>query len=102
MKKKVITGIGSGRRVTRFTAFACVTMISSGLILGGCGGQGGPGGPAAGEESQQKEMSILVEAQIPSVENIELDGDFIGSVESEDAITVMVKVGGDVTGAFFE
>lgn len=102
MKKKVITGIGSGRRVTRFTAFACVTMISSGLILGGCGGQGGPGGPAAGEESQQKEMSILVEAQIPSVENIELDGDFIGSVESEDAITVMVKVSGDVTGAFFE
>ncbi len=102
MRRKVITGNSKRHRVSRFTTFACVTMVSSGLILGGCGGPAGSGGAAAGEDGAEKETFIYVEAQTPSVESIKLDGDFIGSVESEDAITVMVKIGGDVTGAFFE
>ena len=29
----------SRRKFSRFTAFTCVTVISSGLVLGGCGGE---------------------------------------------------------------
>ncbi len=85
---------------SRVLAFACVTVISSGLVLGGCGSPGGPGGPEGAAE--EKDTSILVETASPLVESIELDGDFIGSVESEDEITVVAKVGGDVTAAYFE
>ncbi len=85
---------------SRFTAFACVTVISSGLMLGGCGGPGGEK-PEEGAEAE-KDTSILVETASPRTENISLDGDFIGTVESEDEVTVVAKVGGDVTAAYFE
>ena len=91
---------GNRKDFSRILAFACVTVVSSGLVLGGCGGPGGPGGPEGA--AQEKDTSILVETTSPLVENIELDGDFIGSVESEDEITVVAKVGGDVTAAYFE
>lgn len=85
---------------SRFTAFACVTVISSGMLLGGCGGPG-PGQAAEGEEAQ-KDTSILVETALPQTESIELSGNFIGTVESEDEITVVAKAGGDVTATYFE
>lgn len=48
---------------SRFTAFACVTVISSGLMLGGCGGPGGEK-PEEGAEAE-KDTSILVETASP-------------------------------------
>ena len=88
----------SRRKFSRFTAFTCVTVISCGLVLGGCGGEK-KGKP---EEEALKDTSILVETALPQIESIELNGDFIGTVEAEDEITVVVKVGGDVTATYFE
>lgn len=101
MEKRNVMECRVKRKVSRAAAFACTAMISSSLVLGGCGGPGGAE-DRPGEAGAEKDTSILVETAIPVVESIELDGDFIGSVESEDAITVMVKAGGDVTGAYFE
>lgn len=101
MEKRNVMECRVKRKVSRAAAFACTAMISSSLVLGGCGGSGGAE-DRPGEAGAEKDTSILVETAIPVVESIELDGDFIGSVESEDAITVMVKAGGDVTGAYFE
>lgn len=94
MKKKM------GETLSRFTALACVTILSSGLVLGGCAGKGG----AEGEEGAelQKDNSILVETAAPKTESIELTGSFMGTVEAENEVTVIAKVGGDVTAAYFE
>ena len=81
---------------SRITAFACVTAISCGLVLGGCGAAEKP------EEEAEKDTSILVETVTPRTASIELNGDFIGTVEAEDEITVVAKIGGDVTAAYFE
>lgn len=83
---------------SRIMAFACVTVVSCGLVLGGCGDPG-KGGKDAEEE---KDTSILVETVTPETGSIELDGDFIGTVEAEDEVTVVAKIGGDVTAAYFE
>jgi RND family efflux transporter MFP subunit len=84
------------REMARFTAFACVAVMTSGLLLSGCAGPGGK------ENVEEKDTSILVETALPKTESIELDGDFIGTVEAEDEITVVAKIGGDVTAAYFE
>lgn len=82
---------------SRFIALTCVTMISSGLVLGGCAEKG----ETEGEETQ-KDNSILVETATPQTENIELTGNFMGTVEAENEITVVAKAGGDVTATYFE
>lgn len=87
---------GNEKMFSRITAFACVTVVSCGLVLGGCGAAEKP------EEEAEKDTSILVETTTPRTASIELDGDFIGTVEAEDEITVVAKVGGDVTAAYFE
>lgn len=82
---------------SRLIALTCVTMISSGLVLGGCAEKS----ETEGEEAQ-KDNSILVETVTPQTENIELTGNFMGTVEAENEITVVAKVGGDVTATYFE
>ena len=84
------------REMARFTAFACVAVMTSGLLLSGCAGPGGK------ENVEEKDTSILVETALPKTESIELEGDFIGTVEAEDEVTVVAKIGGDVTAAYFE
>ena len=84
------------RKMARFTAFACVTVMTSGLLLSGCAGSGSK------DTVEEKDTSILVETALPKTESIELDGDFIGTVEAEDEVTVVAKIGGDVTAAYFE
>ncbi|MBO5093046.1 MAG: efflux RND transporter periplasmic adaptor subunit [Lachnospiraceae bacterium] len=88
---------GSGKRFSRITALTCAAAVSCGLVLGGCGAaEKQPEGEA------EKDTSILVETTSPQTASIELDGDFIGTVEAEDEITVVAKVAGDVTAAYFE
>ncbi len=82
-------------------ALTCAAALSCALALGGCGSGEGKGPGKDGEEAQ-KDTSILVETASPQTESIELDGDFIGTVESDDEITVMAKIGGDVTATYFE
>lgn len=87
---------GNEKMFSRITALACVTAVSCGLALGGCGAEKKP------EEEAEKDTSILVETTTPRTASIELNGDFIGTVEAEDEITVVAKIGGDVTAAYFE
>lgn len=96
MEKRTNKRRKAEREMARFTAFACVAVMTSGLLLSGCAG---PGEKKAAEE---KDTSILVETALPKTESIELDGDFIGTVEAEDEVTVVAKIGGDVTAAYFE
>lgn len=84
------------RKMARFTAFVCVTVVTSGFLLSGCAG------PGSKDTVEEKDTSILVETALPKTESIELDGDFIGTVEAEDEVTVVAKIGGDVTAAYFE
>lgn len=84
------------REMARFTTFVCVTVVTSGLLLSGCAG------PGSKDTVEEKDTSILVETALPKTESIELDGDFIGTVEAEDEVTVVAKIGGDVTAAYFE
>lgn len=55
-----------------------------------------------GKEEEVKDTSILVETVKPMTEDIELTGEFMGTVEADNTITVMAKASGDVTGTFFE
>lgn len=83
---------------SRVIAFSCVTVMTCSLVLGGCGGKG----EAEGEEAAEKDNSILVETTLPQTESIELTGDFMGTIEAENEVTVVAKIGGDVTAAYFE
>ena len=96
MEKRTNKRRKAEREMARFTAFACVAVMTSGLLLSGCAGPGGK------KDAEEKDTSILVETAQPKTESIELDGDFIGTVEAEDEVTVVAKIGGDVTAAYFE
>ncbi len=98
-RSRKVTKTKDSMTFSRVTTFACVTAISCGLILGGCGG---PAPKQETESEAEKDTSILVETTLPQTESIELNGDFIGTVEAEDEITVVAKVGGDVTATYFE
>ena len=89
---------GSKKEFSRLMALLCVTTLSSGLLLGGCGNAEAK----TEEEDSVKDTSILVETAMPKTENIELTGDFIGTVQAESEVTVMSKLGGDVTATYFE
>lgn len=91
----------SRENISRFSALVCVTTLSMGLVLGGCAGS--DSADAGGQKQEpQKDNSILVETAAPKTGSIELTGSFMGTVEMENEVTVVAKVGGDVTAAYFE
>lgn len=45
---------------------------------------------------------VKVKSETPQINSISIDGDFIGTVESEEQIYVVAKASGDVTETFFE
>lgn len=53
-------------------------------------------------EEVEEDKRITVKIDTPSYSDISIDGDFIGSVESEEQVYVMSKISGDVTDTFFE
>ena len=87
-RSRKVTKTKDSMTFSRVTTFACVTAISCGLILGGCGG---PAPKQETESEAEKDTSILVETTLPQTESIELNGDFIGTVEAEDEITVVAS-----------
>lgn len=83
---------------SRAIAASCAAVLTCSLALSGCSGKG----EAEGEETAEKDNSILVETTLPQTESIELTGDFMGTIEADSEVTVVAKIGGDVTAAYFE
>ncbi|MCR4704728.1 MAG: biotin/lipoyl-binding protein, partial [Lachnospiraceae bacterium] len=80
------------RLKNRNLALLMALIMSASTFLAGCGE----------EEVAEPDPSIVVETVKPGSETIELDGDFMGTVEADNTVTVTAKASGDVTGTFFE
>ncbi len=81
-------------RYARGVALLMTVLLVSGTVMTGCGKKE--------EAAEEKDTSILVETVKPKTANIELDGEFIGTIESDNQINVIPKVAGDVTATYFE
>ena len=79
--------------------FLALTLVISCVFLAGCDGIS-LGKKDAEEEEEDKRVKVKTET--PVFGNIAVDGDFIGTVESEEQIYVVAKAAGDVTDTFFE
>lgn len=73
-------------------------VISSVVCLAGCDSI------SIGEKKEEVEEDkrVTVKVDTPKTGSISIDGDFIGTIESEEQVYVMSKVSGDVTDTFFE
>lgn len=65
-------------------------------MLAGCNGTDNA------DAQTEVENKLKVKTEAPQVKSISVQGDFIGTVESEEQIFVMSKASGDVTETFFE
>ena len=65
--------------------------------LAGCNASADKADAAAEEDKR-----IRVQTEAPQINSISIDGDFIGTVESEEQVFVVSKATGDVTATFFE
>lgn len=81
-------------RYARGVALLMTVLLATGTVLTGCGKKE--------EAAEEKDTSILVETVKPTIASIELDGEFIGTIESDNQINVIPKVAGDVTATYFE
>ncbi|MDD7147575.1 MAG: efflux RND transporter periplasmic adaptor subunit [Lachnospiraceae bacterium] len=81
-------------RYARGVALLMTVLLASGTVMTGCGKKE--------EATEEKDTSILVETVKPTTASIELDGEFIGTIESDNQINVIPKVAGDVTATYFE
>lgn len=81
-------------RYARGVALLMTVLLVSGTVMTGCGKKE--------EATEEKDTSIMVETVKPKTANIELDGEFIGTIESDNQINVIPKVAGDVTATYFE
>lgn len=81
-------------RYARGVALLMTVLLVSGTVMTGCGKKE--------EATEEKDTSILVETVKPTTASIELDGEFIGTIESDNQINVIPKVAGDVTATYFE
>lgn len=77
---------------------AGIMTVSLCACLVGCNGIS----LGAKEEEPEEEKKVKVRTELPKTDSIYVNGDFIGSVESEEQIFVMSKAAGDVTDTFFE
>lgn len=80
------------RSVALFVLLSCV------LCLNGCDGI------SLTKETEEvaEDKRITVKVDTPKMASITNDGDFIGTIESEEQIYVVSKLSGDVTDTFFE
>ena len=81
-------------RYARGVALLMTVLLATGTVLTGCGKKE--------EAAEEKDTSILVETVKPTIASIELDGEFIGTIESDNQINVIPKAAGDVTATYFE
>ena len=75
-----------------------IFLISGILCLTGCDGID----LNKKNEEAEEDKRVTVKVDTPQVASITIDGDFIGSIESEEQVYVVSKLSGDVTDTFFE
>ena len=75
-----------------------VLLISCILCLSGCDGISL--NKKVEEEPEDKRITVKVDT--PKISSISIEGDFIGSIESEEQVHVVSRLSGDVTDTFFE
>ncbi|MBR0148236.1 MAG: efflux RND transporter periplasmic adaptor subunit [Lachnospiraceae bacterium] len=85
-------------RVLSIFLMLCLT-VSSTALLGGCN-KAGAVKESEGEKEEEKLM--VVEVATPATGNIEVQGEFSGSLEYADEISVFPKLSGEITKANFE
>lgn len=74
------------------------TLLITILCLGGCDGFS----LKKQTEEAEEDKRVTVKVDTPKVSSISINGDFIGTVESEEQVYVISKLSGDVTETFFE
>ncbi len=72
-----------------------VVLVAS--VLAGCQNTG-----SKDEDSEQETKKIQVSVANPVRSDIEITGDFIGTVSADSTVNVVSKLSGDVTNAYFE
>lgn len=97
MKRSKHKNITKCRRLEKNLAAVCCVMLTSSLLLAGCGQQ-----DTDAEAMAEKDTSILVEVTTPATESISLEGEFMGTVEADTETTVVPKISGEVTATYFE
>ncbi|MBQ6318341.1 MAG: efflux RND transporter periplasmic adaptor subunit [Lachnospiraceae bacterium] len=75
--------------------FVVLTLVAT--LLAGCQNTG-----AKKEESEQEAKSINVSVENPIRSDVEITGDFIGTVSANSTVNVVAKLSGDVTNTYFE
>lgn len=78
--------------VTAIT-LGCTMTVATGFMLTGCGEK---------EEPVAVDPSVEVVAELPKTGDIEVTGEFVGTVEADTEIQIIPKVSGDVTATYFE
>ena len=72
-------------------------MVLVASVLAGCQNTG-----SKDEDSEQETKKIQVSVANPVRSDIEITGDFIGTVSADSTVNVVSKLSGDVTNAYFE
>jgi RND family efflux transporter MFP subunit len=80
-----------------FAVKTFVVLTLAATLLAGCQNTG-----AKKEESEQEAKSINVSVENPVRSDVEITGDFIGTVSANSTVNVVAKLSGDVTNTYFE
>lgn len=80
-----------------FAVKTFVVLTLAATLLAGCQNTG-----AKKEESGQEAKSIKVSVDNPVRSDVEITGDFIGTVSANSTVNVVAKLSGDVTNTYFE
>ena len=80
-----------------FAVKTFVVLMLAATLLAGCQNTG-----AKKEESEQEAKSINVSVENPIRSDVEITGDFIGTVSANSTVNVVAKLSGDVTNTYFE
>ena len=80
-----------------FAVKTFVVLTLAATLLAGCQNTG-----AKKEESGQEAKSINVSVENPIRSDVEITGDFIGTVSANSTVNVVAKLSGDVTNTYFE
>ncbi len=76
--------------------YILISVIAS-LLLTGCNEAG-----SKEKEDEQETKKIRVSVENPKRSDIEITGDFIGTVSADSTVNVVAKISGDVTNTYFE
>ncbi len=80
-----------------YSAKCLLILAFAAALLAGCNGKGSK---ESQDEQETKKISVSVENPVRS--DIEITGDFIGTVSADSTVNIVSKLSGDVTNTYFE